>query len=136
MTWKRPARIPTSTSSSYSSTPLRIRPARTTEATDKINVALIGVGTQGRELIRAALLDQNKPYDIYDFCRRPLVIRDTSKTIGEVISYLKSIPSDTSAEDGAIDYDAVLIWDDQPRIITGADILGKLLKGIKAPENA
>ena len=65
--------------------------------------------------LRAALLDQDKPYDVYDYCRRPLVIRDSSKTIG----------------DAAIDYDAVLIWDKSPRIITGADILGKLLKGIK-----
>lgn len=82
--------------------------------------------------LRAALLDLDKPYDIYSFCRRPLVIRDTSKTIGEVITYLKSIPSTSTAEDGAIDYDAVLIWGNEPRIITGADVLGKLLKGIKA----
>ena len=83
--------------------------------------------------LRAALLDLDKPYDIYDFCRRPLVIRDTSKTIGEVIAYLKSIPSNSEDEDAAIDYDAVLIWGDKPRIITGADVLGKLLKGIIAP---
>jgi len=83
--------------------------------------------------LRAALLDLDKPYDIYSFCRRPLVIRDPGKTIGEVISYLKSIPSSSGIEDSAIDYDAVLIWGDQPRIITGADILGKLLKGIRAP---
>lgn len=82
--------------------------------------------------LRSALLDKDKPYDIYNYCRRPLVIRDTSKTIGEVISYLKSIPPGTEAEDSAIDYDAVLIWGDEPRIITGADILGKLLKGIAA----
>ncbi len=81
--------------------------------------------------LRAALLDHDKPYDIYDYCRRPLVIRDSSKTIGEVISYLKSIPSSNGVEDAAIDYDAVLIWDEAPRIITGADVLGKLLKGIK-----
>jgi metal transporter CNNM len=84
--------------------------------------------------LRAALLDLDKPYDIYSFCRRPLVIRDPGKTIGEVISYLKSIPSSSGVEDSAIDYDAVLVWGDQPRIITGADILGKLLKGIRAPQ--
>lgn len=83
--------------------------------------------------LRAALLDLDKPYDIYHFCRRPLVIRDTSKTIGEVISYLKSIPSSSQVEDSAIDYDAVLIWGEKPRIITGADVLGKLLKGINSP---
>ena len=81
--------------------------------------------------LRAALLDLEKPYDIYDYCRRPLVIRDSSKTVGEVIAYLKSIPSAAAAEDAAIDYDAVLIWGEEPRIITGADVLGKLLKGIR-----
>ena len=49
-------------------------PARTTETTDKINVALIGVGTQGRELIRAALLDQDIRFvavcDIWEYARR------------------------------------------------------------------
>ncbi len=86
--------------------------------------------------LRAALLDLDKPYDIYKFCRRPLIIRDTSKSISEVITYLKSIPSSSDDEDGAIDYDAVLIWGDEPRIITGADVLGKLLKGIKAERPA
>ncbi len=82
--------------------------------------------------LRAALLDVDRPYDIYKFCRRPLVIRDSSKTIGEVISYLKGLPSSSQEEDAAIDYDAVLVWGESPRIITGADVLGKLLKGIKA----
>jgi metal transporter CNNM len=62
------------------------------------------------------------------------VIRDTNKTIGEVISHLKSLPSASAEDDAPIAYDAVLIWGEQPRIITGADVLGKLLKGIKAPD--
>ena len=82
--------------------------------------------------LRAALMDTDQPFDIYDYCIRPLVIRDGNRTLTEVISYLKSLPSESLAEDGAIDYDAVLIWGDQRRIITGADILGKLLKGISA----
>ena len=63
-----------------------------------------------------------------------MVIRDTDKTISEVIRHLKSLPSSSAEEDAAIDYDAVLIWGEQPRIITGADILGKLLKGIKSTD--
>ncbi len=82
--------------------------------------------------VRSALMETDKPFDPYAFCRRPLIIRDSTKTIGEVISYLKSLPSSTLEEDSAIDYDAVLVWGDSPRIITGADVLGKLLKGIKA----
>jgi hypothetical protein len=86
--------------------------------------------------LRAALLDHDKPYDIYNFCRRPLVIRDTNKTIGEVITHLKSLPNTSKEEDSPIDYDAVLVWSDEPRSITGADVLGKLLKGIKATDVA
>ena len=82
--------------------------------------------------LRAALMHPEQDFDIYDYCRRPLVIRDSSKTIAEVISYLKSLPSSNASNDGAIDYDAVLIWGDQARIITEADILGNLLKGILA----
>ena len=81
--------------------------------------------------LRAALFDREQPFDAYNYCRRPLVIRDSSKTVGEVIAYLKSVPSSSKADDAAIDYDAVLIWGEAPRIITGADVLGKLLKGIK-----
>lgn len=86
--------------------------------------------------LRAALLDKDTPYDIYKFCRRPLVIRDTEKTIAEVIKHLKSLPTSAKEDDSAIDYDAVLIWGDEPRIITGADILGKLLKDIKSTDLA
>lgn len=86
--------------------------------------------------LRAALMCPEQAFDIYDYCRRPLVIRDSNKTVAEVISYLKSLPSSNAAEDGAIDYDAVLIWGDNRRIITGADILGKLLKGIPADISA
>ena len=87
--------------------------------------------------LRAALLDHDKPYDIYFYCRRPLVIRDTSNAIGEVISYLKSLPGSSESDDGAIEHDAVLVRGKDPRIITGVDIPGKLLKGIsaQAPES-
>jgi metal transporter CNNM len=83
--------------------------------------------------LRAALLDRDAEYDIYNYCRRPLVIKDSSKTLAEVIGYLKTL-TNSLPEDGAIDYDAVLIRGDNPRIDTGADVLGKLLKGI-TPEH-
>jgi len=37
-------------------------------------------------------------------------------------------------EDAAIDCHAVLVRGESPRIITGADVLGKRLKGIKAED--
>jgi hypothetical protein len=48
------------------------------------------------------------------------------------MDHLKSIPGSSEDEESAIDYAALLIWGDKPRIITGADVLGKLLKGITA----
>jgi hypothetical protein len=33
-------------------------------------------------------------------------------------------------EDDVIDNDLILVWGDQKRIITGADLLGRLLRGI------
>ena len=82
--------------------------------------------------LRAALLEKDRPFDIYDFCRRPLVVRDPNLTIGDVILRLKATRAADEPDDTPIDYDAVLVWGDNPRIITGADILGRLLKGITA----
>lgn len=84
--------------------------------------------------LRSAVFDMDRPFDVYEYCRRPLVIKDVRKTIGEVVSYLRSLREPKERDDAAIDYDAVLIWTDQPRIITGADILGKLLQGISTEQ--
>ncbi len=35
--------------------------------------------------------------------------------------------------DGVIEHDVLLIWGDNKRIITGADIFGRLLKGMLPP---
>jgi metal transporter CNNM len=48
------------------------------------------------------------------------------------MDHLKSIPGSSEDEESAIDYAALLIWGDKPRIITGAEVLGRLLKGITA----
>jgi hypothetical protein len=37
-------------------------------------------------------------------------------------------------EDDVIDNDLILIWGEQKRIITGSDILGRLLRGISVQE--
>lgn len=82
--------------------------------------------------LRAALFDTEKPFDIYDYCHRPLIVRDEKLTLGDVIWHLKAQESLDAHHDGTIDVDVVLVWGENPRIITGADILGRLLKGISA----
>ena len=80
-------------------------------------------------LLRCAVFELSKPFDPYDYCFRPLVIKDEATNLGEVILHLKSNESLDVDHDGDIELDAVLVWTDTPRIITGADILGRLLKG-------
>ncbi len=80
--------------------------------------------------LRAALFDTGEPFDLYDYCHRPLIINDPNMTLGEVLWHLKAQESLDAHHDGIIEVDAVLVWTDEPRIITGADILGRLLKGI------
>ena len=82
--------------------------------------------------LRAALFDRDQPFDPYQFCHRPLIVRDPNVTIGDVILHLKAKEAADQHHDAAIEFDVVLVWTDEPRIITGADILGRLLKGITA----
>lgn len=48
--------------------------------------------------------------------------------IGDVIGLMKMKPE--HPEDDVIDQDLILVWGRQRRIITGADLLGRLLRGI------
>lgn len=83
--------------------------------------------------LRAVIWDQfvNDPIA---FCHRPIVIKDSSVFLGKAISQLKV----TSLEyrDDVIDNDLILIWGEQKRVITGADILGRLMRGIVVQEIA
>lgn len=62
------------------------------------------------------------------FWHHPLVVRDASLTLGRVLERLTVTPE--HREDDVIDRDIVLVWTDAPRIITGSDLLGRLLRGI------
>ena len=48
--------------------------------------------------------------------------------LGGVIGRMKVKPE--HPEDDVIDDDLILVWGEQKRIITGADLLGRLLRGI------
>mgnify|MGYP000385049173 FL=1 len=71
----------------------------------------------------------------YTFCHRPVVVRDRNERLGDVIVSLRFDPH--SKEDNVITYDVILIWDDNPRVVTGTDLLGRLMRGIveHAPQN-
>ncbi len=79
--------------------------------------------------LRAALFNpDSQPFQPYAFCHRPIVVKDSRLRLGNVIGNLKVRPE--TAEDDVIDQDVVLVWSDKKRVITGADILGRLMRGI------
>ena len=78
-----------------------------------------------------ALFMTKPDFDPYAFCHRPIVLRNPKTTLDVVIKKMKQ--SQPSATDEAIQKDIVLLWHDVKRVVTGADILGRLLDGITTP---
>jgi hypothetical protein len=67
------------------------------------------------------------------YWHRPIVVTDPRTKLGEVIGLMKVKPE--HPEDDVIDNDLILVWGKERRIITGADLLGRLLRGIAGKEN-
>ncbi|MEZ5336256.1 MAG: hypothetical protein R2741_14030 [Methanolobus sp.] len=70
-------------------------------------------------------------FNPYHYCHHPIIVSDPQEKIGNVLHRLKVYPVDS--EDDVIDDDLILYWNrDDPEkiIITGSDILGRLLRGI------
>jgi hypothetical protein len=77
--------------------------------------------------LRAALFDDETP-DPYRFCHHPVVVRNPRVLLGDVLTQLRQIAE--TDEDDVIDQDLILLWGTRKHIITGSDILGRLLRGI------
>ncbi|MCA9407534.1 MAG: DUF21 domain-containing protein [Candidatus Omnitrophica bacterium] len=65
---------------------------------------------------------------IFTYCHRPILVTDPAVKLGEAL--LKFKVQAEHLEDDVVDKDLILFWGEQKRIITGADILGRLLRGI------
>jgi hypothetical protein len=63
-----------------------------------------------------------------NYWHRPIIVTDMSTALGGVIGRMKV--KQEHPEDDVIDNDLILVWGRQKRIITGADLLGRLLRGI------
>jgi metal transporter CNNM len=70
--------------------------------------------------------------DLETYWHRPIIVTDMRTPLGEVIGRMKVKPE--HSEDDVIDNDLILVWGTQKRIITGADLLGRLLRGISTRE--
>jgi hypothetical protein len=106
---------------------------RRVEASGKKWVVVVSPGgepllvLEADSFLRAALFGREDVH-IEHYCHRPIVVRDTTTKLGDVLPRLRV--ESRSPEDDVIDEDLILVWGSQRRIITGADILGRLLRGI------
>ena len=83
--------------------------------------------------IRSALFS-GEDFDPYEYVHRPVIVLDETVPLGRVLS--KLTVEKTRRSDDVIDRDIVLLWAETKRIITGADILGRLLRGISRRADA
>lgn len=67
-----------------------------------------------------------------DYCHRPIIVTDENTQLGRVLSGLKVHPR--HAADEVIENDLILVWNRHKRVITGTDILGRLMRDIAIRE--
>jgi metal transporter CNNM len=79
------------------------------------------------KFIREALFSPQS-FNPHFHCHRPIIVRDGLKSLGEIIPRLKVNPE--RYDDDVIDEDIILCWGEEKQVITGSDILGRLLRGI------
>ena len=78
--------------------------------------------------LRDALF-KGKPVNPLRYCHRPIIVKNPREPLGNVLCQFKECAH--CIRDDIIDRDVVLIWGGkEKRVMTGADILGRLLKGI------
>ena len=82
--------------------------------------------------IRSALFDGDA-FDRFEHVHRPVIVQDSTVRLGNILSKLKV--EGTRLSDDVIDNDIILLWSETKRIITGADILGRLMRGISKRED-
>jgi len=81
--------------------------------------------------LRDALFNQLES-DPTAYWHRPIVVREMQTRLGEVIGRMKVAPERPG--DDVIDHDLILVWGSQRRVITGSDLLGRLLRDIATVE--
>lgn len=74
------------------------------------------------------VLFRREPVDPQRFCHVPIVVASKTAPLGAVLGRLRVRPG--AADDNVIRDDLILLWSDEKRVITGPDILGRLMQGI------
>lgn len=79
------------------------------------------------EFLRHALFHRDDT-DPMAYCHRPIIVRSSSTHLGWGLSRLRyTLPG---RRQKVIENDVILLWSDTKRVITGGDILGRLMDGI------
>ena len=94
---------------------------------------LVDEQRQPRLVFRPAEFVQDLFFNETDFeparhCHQPVVVYDPATKLGELIPRLKVRPA--SMGDTMPGDDVILLWNEAPRIVTGTDLLGRLLRGV------
>lgn len=79
------------------------------------------------EFIRDALFNC-EGFNPYRHCHRPVIITNDRTSIGDVLSSLKF--KREHSQDDVADHDVILLWAGIKRIVTGAGVLGRILRNI------
>jgi len=83
--------------------------------------------------LRAALFAASPP-DPRRYAHAPILTREPQTPLGELVGLLRVRPR--TAQDDVVDEDVMLLWGSAKRIVTGADLLGRLLRGIAHRQTA
>ncbi len=92
-----------------------------------------GVVLHSDDFIREALFSPDK-FNPYRHCHRPIIVRDAETKLGQLIQQFQVRPGHPWED--IVDNDVILLWGEKPRVVTGTDILGRLLRGIAQPANS
>jgi metal transporter CNNM len=81
-----------------------------------------------KDFIADLLMSRDGGIKPMKYCHRPIVVSDGSQKLGAHLPRLAV--SSGSAGTEVINHDVILLWNGNPRIISGGDILGRLFRGI------
>jgi len=93
--------------------------------TDSIDEPVMVLDADG--FLRDAVYKKG-PFIPLSYCHFPVVVRSPKTRLEKVIRQFKVYPQ--HPEDDVIDQDLILYWGQEKRLVTGSDILGRLLRGI------
>jgi hypothetical protein len=93
--------------------------------TSQDNIPLLALDAEA--FFRGLFFD-GEGFNPHHYCHRPLVITDPTLSFAKLLPQFRVHAA--HAEDDVIDHDLFLLWAEEKRIITGSDILGRLMRGI------